>query len=66
MFKDTTFDTENSPIAVGETTIVVFNKVTVCIEVEQDRNIQQGKLRMTLVHPIDSAVSSLSFLRGVQ
>ncbi|KAF8188678.1 hypothetical protein BJ912DRAFT_968181 [Pholiota molesta] len=53
--KDMTFDAENYTITVGETTIAVFDKVTVRIEVEKDRNTQRGKVKMTLVHPIDSA-----------
>ena len=53
--KDMTFDAENYTITVGQTTIAVFDKVTVRIEVEKDRNTQRGKVKMTLVHPIDSA-----------
>ncbi|KAF9478006.1 RNB-domain-containing protein [Pholiota conissans] len=53
--KDMTFDAENYTITVGETTIAVFDKVTVRIEVEKDRNTQRGKVKMTLVHPIDSS-----------
>ena len=53
--KDMAFDAENYTITVGETTIAVFDKVTVRIEVEKDRNTQRGKVKMTLVHPIDSS-----------
>ncbi|KAF7306440.1 Exosome complex exonuclease dis3 [Mycena indigotica] len=34
--------------------ISVFDKVVVNIEVETDKNTQKGKVKMTLVHPIDS------------
>lgn len=52
--KDMTFDAENYTITVGETTIAVFDKVTVRVEVEKDKNTQRGRVKMTLVHPIDS------------
>jgi len=56
MFKrDMQFDAENYTITVGETTIAVFDKVTVRIEVEKDRNTQRGRVKMSLVHPIDSS-----------
>jgi exosome complex exonuclease DIS3/RRP44 len=35
-------------------TISVFDKVVVNIEVEKDKNTQKGKVKMTLVHPINS------------
>lgn len=61
MFKrETEFEAENYLIKVpsasqGEvTTIAVFDKVTVQIEVEKDKNTQRGKVKMTLVYPIDS------------
>ncbi|KAF8962184.1 mitotic control protein dis3 [Flammula alnicola] len=53
--KDMQFDADNYTITVGSTTIAVFDKVTVRIEVEKDRNTQRGRVKMTLVHPIDSA-----------
>ena len=62
MFKrDTQFDAENYTITVpsstkmdGMKTIGVFDKVKVCIEVEKDKNTQRGKVKMTLIHPVDS------------
>lgn len=62
MFKrDTQFDAENYTIAVPGpqgtkgTTISVFDKVVVRIEVEKDKNTQRGRVKMTLVKPIDSS-----------
>ena len=52
--KDMQFDADNYTITVGETTIAVFDKVTVRIEVEKDKNTQRGRVKMTLVRPIDS------------
>ncbi|KAF7800188.1 hypothetical protein EIP86_011435 [Pleurotus ostreatoroseus] len=61
MFKrEIQFDAENYVIKVPsgtegkEATIGVFDKVTVQIEVEKDKNTQRGKVKMTLVQPIDS------------
>ncbi len=56
MFKrDTEFDADNYTITVdGKVQIAVFDKVVVNIEVEKDRNTQRGKVKMTLVEPIDS------------
>lgn len=61
MFKrEIQFDAENYTITVpssdstGSTTIAVFDKVKVRIEVEKDKNTQRGKVKMTLVSPIDS------------
>lgn len=34
--------------------IAVFDKVTVKIEVEKDKNTQRGKVKMCLLKPIDS------------
>jgi len=61
MFKrDIKFDADNYTITVpgaeGEVTIAVFDKVTVNIEVEKDKNTQRGRVKMTLVHPIDSSL----------
>ncbi|PFH47029.1 hypothetical protein AMATHDRAFT_153135 [Amanita thiersii Skay4041] len=62
MFKrDTQFDPENYTITIpsgpgkGDTTIAVFDKVFVKIEVEKDKNTQRGRVKMTLVHPVDSS-----------
>ncbi|KAI0060894.1 RNB-domain-containing protein [Artomyces pyxidatus] len=59
--RETQFDAENYTftIPVAETgdkdvTIAVFDKVVVSIDVEKDRNTQRGKVKMTLVSPIDS------------
>ena len=52
--KDMQFDADNYTITVSETTIAVFDKVTVRVEVEKDKNTQRGRVKMTLVHPIDS------------
>ena len=62
MFKrDTQFDAENYTITVPSsttttttTTIAVFDKVRVRIEVEKDKNTQRGRVKMTLIHPVDS------------
>jgi exosome complex exonuclease DIS3/RRP44 len=61
MFKrDTQFDAENYTIMVpstpSTTTIAVFDKVKVWIEVEKDKNTQRGRVKMTfkLIHPVDS------------
>ncbi|KAG6808306.1 hypothetical protein H0H92_004576 [Tricholoma furcatifolium] len=64
MFKrDIRFDADNYSITLpnssppgGEVTISVFDKVRVNIEVEKDKNTQRGKVKMTLVHPINSTV----------
>ncbi|KAG6836902.1 hypothetical protein H0H93_001489 [Arthromyces matolae] len=62
MFKrDIRFDADNYTVTVpsstapGEVTISVFDKVVVNIEVEKDRNTQRGKVKMTLVEPVDSS-----------
>ncbi|KZP33106.1 RNB-domain-containing protein [Athelia psychrophila] len=63
MFKrDTQFDAENytitvpssSPNGPEDVTISVFDKVVVDIEVEKDKNTQRGRVKMTLVSPVDS------------
>ncbi|KIM82109.1 hypothetical protein PILCRDRAFT_821006 [Piloderma croceum F 1598] len=62
MFKrDTQFDAENYTIAVPssttglkDVTISVFDKVVVDIEVEKDKNTQRGRVKMTLISPVDS------------
>ncbi|KAJ7748468.1 hypothetical protein DFH07DRAFT_829791 [Mycena maculata] len=66
MFKRdlTQFDADNYTVTIpgsstavsgdDDVTISVFDKVVVNIEVEKDKNTQKGKVKMTLVHPIDS------------
>ena len=62
MFKrDTQFDAENYTITVPSSMdqdemkmIGVFDKVKVRIEVEKDKNTQRGRVKMTLVQPVDS------------
>ena len=63
MFKrDTQFDAENYTITVPSSsttgskdiTISVFDKVVVDVEVEKDKNTQRGRVKMTLVSPVDS------------
>jgi exosome complex exonuclease DIS3/RRP44 len=57
------FDAENYTITVptsgangaDNVVISVFDKVKVNIEVEKDRNTQRGRVKMTLVHPVDSS-----------
>ncbi|KAF8075975.1 hypothetical protein FPV67DRAFT_1469928 [Lyophyllum atratum] len=63
MFKrEVRFDADNYTVTVptttanaDEVTIAVFDKVVVNIEVEKDRNTQRGRVKMTLVHPVDSS-----------
>lgn len=61
MFKrDTQFDADNYTITVpslekGDTTIAVFDKVKVQIEVEKDKNTQRGRVKMTLLSPVNSS-----------
>lgn len=60
MFKrDIKFDAENYTITVpgpsGEVSISVFDKVSVKIEVEKDKNTQRGKVKMSLISPVDSS-----------
>ncbi len=59
--RDIQFDAENYSITIPtteagqkEATIAVFDKVTVQIEVEKDKNTQRGKVKMTLVKPVDA------------
>ncbi|KAH7908909.1 hypothetical protein BJ138DRAFT_1156546 [Hygrophoropsis aurantiaca] len=61
MFKrDIQFDADNYtvtvPSSVGgkDVTISVFDKVTVRVEVEKDKNTQKGRVKMVLVSPVDS------------
>ncbi|KAJ3733858.1 hypothetical protein DFJ43DRAFT_1067052 [Lentinula guzmanii] len=57
--RDTQFDAENYTITVPgakeDVKISVFEKVIVRIEVEKDKNTQRGKVKMTLVEPVDSS-----------
>lgn len=64
MFKrEIQFDADNYTITVpasttpgaADVTISVFDKVTVNIEVEKDKNTQRGRVKMTLVQPVDSS-----------
>jgi len=55
------FDVDNYTLTIGssgrrgeDVEIAVFDKVTVSIEVEKDKNTQRGKVKMSLVKPIDS------------
>jgi len=57
--KETKFDPDSYSITIPspegkDVTISVFDKVTVSISVEKDRNTQRGKVKMTLVKPVDS------------
>lgn len=63
MFKrETQFDSENYTITVPassapgakDVVISVFDQVVVNIEVEKDKNTQRGRVKMTLVSPVDS------------
>jgi exosome complex exonuclease DIS3/RRP44 len=57
MFKgEPKYDAENYKLTVPSpenegVTMAVFDKVTVQIEVEKDRNTQRGKVKMTLIDP---------------
>lgn len=57
MFKgEPKYDAENYTLTVPspeneDVTIAVFDKVTVEIEVEKDKNTQRGKVKMTLIDP---------------
>lgn len=59
--RDIQFDAENYSITIPATekngkdaTVAVFDQVTVQIEVEKDKNTQRGKVKMTLVKPVDT------------
>ncbi|KLO07368.1 RNB-domain-containing protein [Schizopora paradoxa] len=54
------FDAENYTVTVPqpkgkEVTVAVFDKVTVRITVEKDRNTQRGVVKMVLVEPVDTS-----------
>jgi exosome complex exonuclease DIS3/RRP44 len=58
--KDThEFDAENYTIMVPgldgkEVSISVFDKITVDVSIEKDKNTQRGKVRMAMVSPANS------------
>jgi exosome complex exonuclease DIS3/RRP44 len=62
--RDVQFDADNYTVMVppsasaaggaAPVAISVFDKVKVRIEVEKDRNTQRGRVRMTLLSPVDS------------
>lgn len=57
--KEIKFDPENFTITVPglqgkSVTIGVFDKVTVNITVEKDKNTQRGKVKMHLLKPVQS------------
>lgn len=59
--RETKFDADRYTFTIGsagkggeDVEIAVFDKVTVGIEVEKDKNTQRGKAKMFLVKPIDS------------
>ncbi|EIW76973.1 RNB-domain-containing protein [Coniophora puteana RWD-64-598 SS2] len=65
MFKrDIQFDAEDYAIKVplstsqgtGDVSISVFDRVKVRIEVEKDKNTQRGRVKMTLIEPVDSSL----------
>jgi exosome complex exonuclease DIS3/RRP44 len=54
-----TFDAENYSLSLptpsgGRVDVAVFDKVTVGVTVEKDKNTQRGKVVMRLVGPVDS------------
>ncbi|KAF9219211.1 RNB-domain-containing protein [Gyrodon lividus] len=56
---DVQFDADNYSLTVpsassGNVTISVFDKVKVRIEVEKDKNTQRGRVKMSIISPIDS------------
>ncbi|KIO03706.1 hypothetical protein M404DRAFT_1001189 [Pisolithus tinctorius Marx 270] len=56
MFKqDVRLDAENYTVTLPEVTIALFDKVKVRIDVEKDKNTQRGRVKMTLVSPVDSS-----------
>jgi exosome complex exonuclease DIS3/RRP44 len=57
--KDThNFDPDKYTITVpspgGEQEIGVFDRVTVDVSIEKDRNTQRGKVKMVMVQPVNS------------
>ncbi|KIK69027.1 hypothetical protein GYMLUDRAFT_35068 [Collybiopsis luxurians FD-317 M1] len=57
--RDIQFDADNYTITVPgvkeDVKISIFDKVVVRIDVEKDKNTQRGKVKMTLVEPVDSS-----------
>ncbi|TEB35393.1 RNB-domain-containing protein [Coprinellus micaceus] len=57
---DQQFDAENYSLSIAKpdstipVTVSVFDKVTVRVEVEKDKNTQRGRVKMTLVSPVDT------------
>jgi exosome complex exonuclease DIS3/RRP44 len=55
---DVQFDADNYTLTVpsnsGDVTISVFDKVKVRIDVEKDKNTQRGRVKMSLVSPVES------------
>lgn len=57
--RETKFDPDQYSITVPshdgrDVTLAVFDKVTVNISVEKDKNTQRGRVKITLVKPVDS------------
>ena len=59
--RDVQFDADNYTVVVppsagdaASVSISVFDKVKVRVEVEKDKNTQRGRVKMTLVSPVDS------------
>ena len=52
------YDPENYTISIpspdGEVTVGVFDKITVEVSVEKDKNTQRGKVKMVMVEPVSS------------
>ena len=53
--QDVDFDAENYAVTINGVRISVFDRVSVVIEVEKDKNTQRGKVKMTLAEPVSSA-----------
>lgn len=57
--RESKFDPDQYTVTVpsqdgADVTIAVFDKVIVSISVEKDKNTQRGRVKMTLVKPVDS------------
>jgi exosome complex exonuclease DIS3/RRP44 len=57
--KEIRFDPEAYTVTLpgkkGDVTVAVFEKVVVRIKVERERNSQRGKVKMTLLSPVDTS-----------
>lgn len=58
--RDVKFDQEQYTITLQDlngkdVTIRIFDKVVVSISVEKDKNTQRGKVKMSLVKPVDTS-----------